>query len=52
MHDAVRAKQLADVGGLDKAVAVLRASGNTDAALIDELTKLAAHVEQRKKQLA
>lgn len=52
MHDAVRAKQLADVGVIDKAAAVLRASGATHPELAAELTKLEAHVEARKKQLA
>lgn len=59
MHEAVRARALADAEAMEKAIAKLREAGKEGdyrgearAKLVDELETLEQHIAQRKKQLA
>ena len=59
MHEAVRARAIADVEAMDKALGALRDAGNQGdyrgearGKLVDELDTLEQHLARRKKQLA
>ena len=52
MHEAVRAREVADVAVMDKVAAGLRGAGADNRSLTEALDELAKHVETRKKQIA